>query len=1139
MKNIRTMNTERRRPAAKFLLAALLIAACSLLFLPGCQNPLRPPEMPEAGPGTLSLTIGGVARTIVPVLTVDRFERFAILLEPAYECDAGNTYISIDDWEPGYPIILSAGLWDITVAAYTDEDDGYPAAEGTIYGFEMTPGVVTGESIVLSPIIGGAGRFSWDGVNFPASIVEATMEIFEWYEGGVGDSLDEFDLFATGGDTYISLDAGQYFVLFTLSGEGGDEAELGHILHIYRNIVTELPVGMFANFVFPDPRSVAGQIVFLHALHAADELPTAITILTEVPNEQLPPQALYFDGEEITVTLAGGNVLSLYGGPGAMFTVGPSVTLVLDGVELRGMADNISSLVVVEEGGTLIMEDGSRITGNVYTGGEGGGVFNGGIFDMRAGALISGNAAGWGGGVHNNGTFDMRYGAVIFGNASAPGAGGGVDNDGVFNMHAGAVIRDNTAAGTGGGVVVWGTFNMLGGTITGNTAASNGGGVSVITGTFNMYAGAVISYNMAVGNHGGGVQVVGVAGNQGVFNMHGGLIHDNSANWDGGGVVNAANGVFNMHDGAVIRDNTADWGGGVLNTGIGAFTMHGGTISYNTAARGGGVDNAGIFEMHPGAVISGNNAIGGEWTAAAGGGVNSPGGGTFRMLGGEIFDNTSAGVGGGVANSGAGNFTMHGGAIFDNTASTTGGGVNNIGVFIIDTGAVYGIDAAANLGNTATTNGAALFTGTGGQTGFGPLNPDGTFGANILLFPAGAINYTIQVAGGNVSAPAVGIIIPGIPAEYVNGAVVFRTYRDGDFQSQSAFIVGGATAYLPLLDLPGAETGVTWDFQLAFHYLLPGNTLGALRDVYRTETPVSLVGGQTTIPFATYFDLVIDPPVTSITITGIPAVYHDDDLVLYAGGTMVGHMYWVRAANVTIPVINMMPGNHSLEMVFEIFPDFDVRSRYALEAVLVAGINTIPFADFTQTYGTPPPGPITSVTVTGVGDYIGLEMELYVFVGGVTNPWPFVNYAEVTGDSVTVTVPAIGWYAGDWQILLQFVTPVGWNVVAAYEATKTFVTGANAFALGDFDDITPTGAAANLAPFGGAFERRTLPTERPMLRLDGRTQRTERLMPRLDGRTQPAEELLPTRRPEFIEGLIPADVYEPVRRTPEPVQMRR
>jgi len=583
MKNIRTMNTERRRPAAKFLLAAMLIAACSLLFLPGCQNPLRPPEMPEAGPGTLSLTIGGVARTIVPVLSVDRFERFAILLEPADECLAGNYYVSIDDWEPGYPIILPAGLWDITVAAYTDGDDDYPAAEGTIEGFEMTPGVITGESIVLSPIIGGAGRFSWDGVNFPASVIEATMGIFEWYEGDVGDSLDEFNLLATGGDTYISLDAGQYFVLFTLSGEGDDEAELGHILHIYRNIETELPVGMFANFVFPGPApgSVAGQIAALYALHAADELPTAITILTAVPNEQLPPQALYFGGEEITITLAGGNVLSLYEGPGAMFTVGSGVTLVLDRVELRGMDDNNSALVVVAAGGTLEMEAGSVITGNVNTSPSptfvdlGGGVLvsDGGDFHMRGGT-ISYNSSLAGGGVLNFGAghFSIHDGAVITRNIAIL-QGGGVFNSGVlFTMHDGGIITRNSA-NRGGGVFNQGHSRMDTGVIRGrNLDGVDHADTNTLTGASP--AGAVLVTSNP------GQTVRGPLNPDGTFvNPSNFFIHNPPAE-----AFIALEFTLNVADGELVDPITAT---GITVTGVSAYAGAGYTVSMDFAGVSG------------------------------------------------------------------------------------------------------------------------------------------------------------------------------------------------------------------------------------------------------------------------------------------------------------------------------------------------------------------------------------------------------------------------------------------------------------------------------------------------------------------------------------------------------------------------
>ena len=185
-----------------------------------------------------------------------------------------------------------------------------------------------------------------------------------------------------------------------------------------------------------------------------------------------------------------------------------------------------------------------------------------------------------------------------------------------------------------------GTFTMSGGILTNNTASSNGGGVYVDnSGTFTM-SGGEISNNMAKDNSGGGVYV-----NDGTFTMSGGTISDNEAR-DGGGVYGTGGSTFTMERGT-ISDNTAYYGGGVYLNG-GTFTMSGtAKISSNSADNGGGVDLSG---------------------------------GTFTMSGGTISDNTASN-GGGVYVSYDGEFEMSSGTISGNTASSIGDGVYVSGIF--------------------------------------------------------------------------------------------------------------------------------------------------------------------------------------------------------------------------------------------------------------------------------------------------------------------------------------------------------------------------------------------------------------------------------------------------------------------------
>ena len=325
-------------------------------------------------------------------------------------------------------------------------------------------------------------------------------------------------------------------------------------------------------------------------------------ILEVSEDEFLGPQTLSYNdiinatsGYNIYIQLIGiGGVknIELYG-TGSLFTIGNGVTLILDeNIVLKG-----TSRVYVWSG-NLILNNGSKITGNLFSNLDGGGVLvNGGTFTMNGGE-ISGNAAYSGGGVYiSNGTFTMN-GGEISGNT----AGGGVYvSNGTFTM-TGGEISGNTAGNYGGGVYVnGGTFTMTGGKISGNTASNYyGGGVYISNGTFTMIGGEISgntassSYSSS-SSYGGGVHI-----SNGTFTMTGGEISGNTASSYGGGVY--VDGTFAM-TGGEISGNTAYSGGGVYVDGT--FAMTGGEISGNTASSYvGGVYVSGSIEK-TGGIITG------------------------------------------------------------------------------------------------------------------------------------------------------------------------------------------------------------------------------------------------------------------------------------------------------------------------------------------------------------------------------------------------------------------------------------------------------------------------------------------------------------------------------------------------------
>ena len=281
-------------------------------------------------------------------------------------------------------------------------------------------------------------------------------------------------------------------------------------------------------------------------------------------DETIEPQTLALPAgrSNITFTFRGigpMRILSLSTN-GSLFTVNSGVTLTLaENITLRGR-DNNSFLVTVSSGGTLVMNQGTEITGN-----RGGGVRidQGGMFIMHDGVIsnnrgttgVYGNSRGGHGGVVNAGTFIM-HGGTIFNNEGGNG---------------GRVHRGSGAIGVGGtgGVRNYGTFSMKGGAISNNrggdgnwrnryyTTQDAGAGGLRNQGTFTMKGGTII------GNRGGGIGNVNVF-NNGTSNIHSGRISGNT--------VNVGNGVFRVDiTGGVYMNGPSNVQRGAFND-AGVFT---------------------------------------------------------------------------------------------------------------------------------------------------------------------------------------------------------------------------------------------------------------------------------------------------------------------------------------------------------------------------------------------------------------------------------------------------------------------------------------------------------------------------------------------------------------------------------------
>ena len=291
-------------------------------------------------------------------------------------------------------------------------------------------------------------------------------------------------------------------------------------------------------------------------------------------------------------------------------------------------------------GGAIYMSNGTFSMSNGTLGGEtiddanvadshGGALYmGGGSFEMSGGSIKYNKATHNGGGIYlANGSVSFTNGNLN-GNEATTGFGGGLYLGGGSMSVSGADIKGNRAYSQGGGVhVESGSFTMTGGTIGGTIADGNyttgegsmGGGLYMGGGTANISGGSISGNHTDAEGYGGGIYMYGgtctlmggakIGGTTtsyansadlgggiysagGIITVEGGLIENNAASSDGGGVYsNGRTAVVNIQRqgtaDSYLRYNTAVRGGGIFaNRGLVNFSD--GDISFNHATEAGG-----------------------------------------------------------------------------------------------------------------------------------------------------------------------------------------------------------------------------------------------------------------------------------------------------------------------------------------------------------------------------------------------------------------------------------------------------------------------------------------------------------------------------------------------------------------------
>jgi uncharacterized repeat protein (TIGR02543 family) len=563
------MNTLRPGTAAAVLLLMLLLAGCKDLFH------IKEPEKPKEYTVTFDAAGGSPESQTRTVTEGDSLGSSGMPSAPDRNGYSFNGWYTQADGGGSEFTAATPVTGNITVYAwwrldtsiqYTvtfDAAGGSPATQtrtvtnGSSLGFPGMPSEPTMAAYIFD---GWYTQTNGGGNEFTAAIpVNGNITVYAWWSldtsiqytvtfDAVGGSPATQTRTVTNGDSLgfsgmpsePTMAAYIFGNWYTAANGGGSEF----------TAVTPITGDMtvYAWWKMPDTLSLADSLTWI----SNNAVEGGVYTIVLKNNETISPKPLSYGEKTVGITLAGGSTERTIdlNTIGSLFTVEDKVTLTLDNnVTLQGRS-NYSSLVRVSSGGTLVMNTGSKISGNstgpsdppagvsviegtfIMNGGTisgnsngsstnltfpGGGVYiYNGTFIMNDGT-ISGNIASRGGGVCvNNGTFTMN-GGTISGNAASSGGGVYTQDNGTFTMN-GGTISDHAVSSYGGGVYVGGdgTFTMKNGTISGNTA-SNGGGVYVYYGgTFTKQPGSIIYgsnesdstlKNTASGNYGHAVYV--------------------------------------------------------------------------------------------------------------------------------------------------------------------------------------------------------------------------------------------------------------------------------------------------------------------------------------------------------------------------------------------------------------------------------------------------------------------------------------------------------------------------------------------------------------------------------------------------------------------------------------------------------
>jgi len=227
---------------------ALLAAACLMLILLGCQNPM---QRQRGTIGTVSLTFSlDMERTIMPLTGAAQFDKFEVVFSRddievryiwTYEQFAANTFeLTTGDWY----LVVTAFRASITnpPAGFTISEDELEdfrrSAESETIHVYVTAGENITATIRLNPITGEdyKGTFRWN-IMFADGTRISSAEMVIWEYADRDFAVDTVDLLNADTYNYLILPTGEYWVVISLGSDNLKESGgISKALRVYYNM---------------------------------------------------------------------------------------------------------------------------------------------------------------------------------------------------------------------------------------------------------------------------------------------------------------------------------------------------------------------------------------------------------------------------------------------------------------------------------------------------------------------------------------------------------------------------------------------------------------------------------------------------------------------------------------------------------------------------------------------------------------------------------------------------------------------------------------------------------------------------------------------------------------------------------------